>query len=179
MDLINIASGYLPLSLSDVDRGTFTKVVNFDPLEGDDRVTGIYGAILHDIKKQDPSLHVTRSWSEVDALCRDANANLILAISPYGFTVVTAQVDQKLAEGGWVLLVGSSKNPFLKPAKAFADGVRSRYRPVQYWPKWLDSLKDRILKSYPSQTSKLEHETKLDSFAIYQKHMPSRGLRWG
>lgn len=45
MDLINIASGYLPLSLDDVDRGTFTQVVNYDPLD-DSVLTGTYGALI-------------------------------------------------------------------------------------------------------------------------------------
>ncbi len=71
--LINLASGYLPISLSDVPPNVFTRVINYDPLD-ESILTGMYGAILRDELRKDPNTFVTIHEHVVDRLCPNTGA---------------------------------------------------------------------------------------------------------
>lgn len=173
MDLINIASGYIPLSLNDVDRNVFTKVMNFDPLDSSP-ITSHYVVLMRQLLPYDRGTYISRDRGIVDKLCRNGKTNLLMAVSPFGFTPVDAWLDRKLAPGGWVLLAGSKRNKYIKQGNAFSEEIVDRYMECpneNYYPRWLNEMATRILAEYPSQASNLHHSTRIDTFYVYQKKM--------
>lgn len=170
MDLINVASGYLPLSIEDVNRTVFTRVVNYDPLD-QSIVTAKYIWMIRHLRMSDPALNVVTNEEQLDEACQDGNTNLVMAVSPYGFPVMGALLDRKLAPGAWVLLIGSSNNKYITMKWAFTQDTVGGYREATYYPGWIDVWAHRILGEYNSQTSGLVRPTVLNSFYVYQKKM--------
>lgn len=178
MDVINIASGYQPIVKSDlIDCPLFIdKVVNYDPLPETElsvRYLQIIRMIHLGRNGQEEDLFLARSPRELDNHCLRGNTDLVIAISPYGFSAINADIDEKIAQWGYVIIFGNASNKYLKPENLFSsNGIRQKYAPLSETDAIAGYVKRAIIKilnEYQSYTSNLEKATEISTLHAYQK----------
>jgi hypothetical protein len=176
MDVINIGSGYQPISKADLDDCPLfiNKVVNYDPLP-DSRLTTRYLQLVDMIrlvKEVNEDLYLARTPDELNRLCFDGQTDLVIAISPYNFTVIDKYIDAKIAQWGYVIIFGNTKNPFIQPERSFSDGLHQKYAPLELTDPiagYVQRAIGKIKQNYQSYTTNLEKVTSFKDCNAYQK----------
>lgn len=169
-NVLNIGAGVLPLVASDLD---VDQVVNYDPLtalNNEDKAGRSAVITLTALSLQDPDLHYARREAQVDQLYPNGSVDLILSISPFGFTLVSAWAHGKLKPGGYVLVVANERNAWASDFdKLFADIPGSVYKVVEHPEPWIRAIRRRIVSHYPSSTSAAERPTILNQWVCFAK----------
>ncbi|TBV06689.1 hypothetical protein DNK34_10155 [Pseudomonas dryadis] len=97
--------------------------------------------------------------------------DLIIGISPFGFSLIDATTDRCLKVGGIVLIAGNKNNRYIKLEHSFHPSVlASNYSETKAPEDWISAMGTKILLHYPSHTSALEKDTKLNTLIFYQKN---------
>lgn len=111
-NVLNIGAGVIPLLPSEIGAD---HVVNYDPLGmSENRSTSYETAIAYNtfvLNEKDWGAFCL-SEGEVDIVCGNWSRDLILAISPYGYSVISDWSNKKLKVGGIVLILSAGNNPF-------------------------------------------------------------------
>lgn len=169
-NVLNIGAGVLPLVASDL---AVDQVVNYDPLtalNNEDKAGKSAVLALTVLSLQDPNLHYARREAQVDAVYANGSVDLILSISPYGFTLVSAWAHGKLKPGGCVLVVSNERNAWASDFdRLIADIPGAVYKVVEHPEPWISAIRRKIMRDYPSSTSTAERPTLLNQWVCFEK----------
>lgn len=166
--ILNVGAGYLPLVPADFESGGVSRVVNLDPLDLRDALSVKFLLVVKEI----PEILYFRTQAEADRSLLDDSVDLLLTVSPYGFSAIDDWATGKLRSLGYALVLGNTRNKFIaeEAGKLFSsEEVRSRYRKPVQEPEWVQRVIQTVLLQYTSRTSKAEHETKLDRRFLLQR----------
>ncbi|MBK0413753.1 hypothetical protein JD974_04980 [Chromobacterium haemolyticum] len=179
--ILNIAAGFVPLCSSDFEIGD-CEVVNYDPLfsaeskkildeecenERVDRGGVLVGYFIAMLKSfNDVSYH-----KEIYCGAHKKYFDLVVCVSPYGFTLINKDVDEALKDNGTVLVVGNSGNRYIKNKDFFTTDVKKNYIEQKDARRdWVGKFGWKLLTQYRSHTSSLEKGTRLDTMLIYNRN---------
>ncbi|BBE08189.1 Putative uncharacterized protein [Mycoavidus cysteinexigens] len=125
--LLNMGCGYLPLVPDDLKingRNIFDYVINYDPLylvnkedqEKDKMMTDMNFIRCFNGVERDKA-QFTQYVHEI----KNEIIDVILAISPFGFSVINRWNHNLLIYGGFVIIIGNTANPYLNNEKRLFD----------------------------------------------------------
>ncbi len=180
--VLNIGAGFFPLVATDIGAEI---VINYDPLQfhkakGDitsktyDDAEKYFKTVIRFkeiIAKSDEIMYET-DRDKLDQLIPDSTVDLVISISPYGFTLIDEWVDAKLRIYGNILVAANSKNKWAEQDSNLysSNKIKDRYQEKTNLPGTrLSAWRLAILKKYQSNTTKIEKETELDMFRLLQK----------
>jgi hypothetical protein len=157
-NVLNIAAGFLPIVAADFAQYDVGKVVNYDPLVHSP-LTGVFAGIL----SEHPEILYRTRQAAVDADYANASVDLILAVSPFGFSLIDAWSNAKLKVGGYVVVFGAASNKWIKDAHLFTPAnLKDGYAEVDVPEPWVLAIANQVAQDYPSHTSHLERGTNLE-----------------
>ena len=167
--ILNIGAGLLPLVGEDFDADI---VYNYDPLTSarnkiDSLCFGFFAGLIHDPHSD---VRYATSENEINLMVDDLSIDLLLSISPFGFSLVTDWVHRKLKVGAQLLVVGNHANKWLTEEKLIAPGLKRHYQRLpRLMGRWEQLVEEKIRMAYPSHTSAMERSTQLDTFHFFIK----------
>lgn len=180
--VLNIGAGFLPLVASDLG---VEEVINYDPLQYQKAKGDITNQTYEDALKYfrtvirfkeliAPYAEVQyyTNRDEVDGKYRDGTVDLVISISPYGFTLIDEWVDAKLKYNGYILVAANHSNEWANNDEKLYSRTLDKdryYKPTNLTGTWLGSMRKVILQKYQSYTSKIEKDTVLDTIILIQK----------
>lgn len=182
-NVLNVGAGFLPIVASDLG---VDEVLNYDPLRyarntgqlTEDQYKEYMNyvenfGILKYIVEQEPMsgdiMYCTKR-EDVDKKYGENSVDLVLGISPYGFSLVDTWVNGKLKPEGYVVAIGNNNNEWMYADKLFSDDLTGRYRASNSPEGWIQQIINKVFSDYPSHTSALERNTKNNMAMIYKKN---------
>ena len=175
--ILNFAAGFLPLTGSDFGQGV--KVYNYDPLTTSrenkdfklrDNLKAKFSDLIMGLRKID-NLKYYFEEEEVKREVKKDSIDILICVSPYGFTLVTQWVHERLRPGAYIIMIGNTANKYItRDENIFEPPLRNFYCNVD-WPfdKFAIAVATKLLKEYPSNVSGLERITTLDYSNIFLK----------
>lgn len=169
--VLNMGAGFLPIVPKDLD---VDQIFNYDPLNEakeklDSKMFGYFMGLIRDTRN---GIFYTTKEVELNQQVQDHSIDLVLGISPFGFSLVNDLVNRKLSFGGYVLVAGNKSNRWINNDNLFSGTLLNDHYEVYDDEKsenWVVKVKEKIKRSYPSHTSAVERGTKLDIFKIFLK----------
>ncbi|MFV0885292.1 hypothetical protein ACNKH9_01010 [Metapseudomonas otitidis] len=166
--VLNIGSGFLPMVSGDFS--VACDVINYDPLDSalntlGGLLVGKFSGAIHgngDNMKYYTQPNFYRSIAP-------ATIDLVIGVSPFGFSLIDENIHNSLKIGASVLIAGNKSNPYLDKRLFAQEELRGKYLQRFSADDWILNMRDKIRDYYPSHTSALERGTPLDRFYIYQK----------
>lgn len=184
--VLNIGAGFLPIVASDLK---VTQVINYDPLmyskktgelkqkDYDDFMTYIKTVLRFKeimAASKDPDIHYFTDKEEVNEKIGKDSVDLVLSISPYGFSVINEWVDSKLKKMGLLLVIGNMENKWVKNQSNIfsSQDIGKKYSACndQDVEQWARDIQAMVLEEQLSHTSKIEKGTALNYAMFYQKN---------
>lgn len=180
--VLNIGAGFLPLVASDFEVKEVINVINYDPLQYQ-KDTGTITDKTYEEAKQYfrtvlrfkeliapyPEVQYFTKRHEVDSQYSDHTVDLVISISPYGFTLVDSWINEKLRPEGYIVAIGHARNRYMSEERLISADLRDRYNANNTPEPWIQNIIEKVCESYPSNTSGLERDTPLGNVMIYQK----------
>ena len=181
MKVLNIGAGFLPIVASDLE---VNQLINYDPLEYKKgqglltdreyeeaysflRIRDIFQALI----ASRPDIQYFKKRKDVDNIYPIDSVDLVISISPYGFTLIDTWVDEKIKKGGYIIVLGNSTNPYVtQDKKLFEFFLKADYteRDAEF-QGGLWGFIEKLTTYYKSHTSKLEDDTALNKTRIFRK----------
>jgi hypothetical protein len=171
--VLNMAAGYLAIAHGDF--GNNVKVYNYDPLIIDP--TDIDSILTFTVKKK---FNIFLNFMEdvlyfedeekIKAELAPSSIDLLICISPYGFTLVTQWVHERLKTGAYILVFGNNANKFLKKKSLFESSFSNKY--VEHkvcCDTFAKFVIEKISTYYQSNATGLKHDTTLNMTLHYIK----------
>lgn len=185
--VLNIGAGFLPLVAFDFSGSGVDEVINYDPLQYQND-TGIITSKVYEEAKEyfrtvlrfkelialNPEVQYFTKRHEVDSKYGDCEVDLVISISPYGFTLVDHWINEKLKPEGYIVAIGHAGNPYMAEDRLIDTNLRNRYNANSTPESWVQNIINKVCKLYPSNTSRLERDTSLGNVLIYQKTIAIR-----
>jgi hypothetical protein len=171
--VLNVAAGLLPMAADDFS--VDCEVLNYDPLTSvknvlDGVMLGIFAGM---VSEPEPLFNYSHSANFYSTLT-PKSLDLIIGVSPHGFSLIDADTDRCLKVGGIVLITGNKKNKYILAKNSFAStALENNYSPTEAPDNWILKMGEKILLHYPSHTSALERDTKLETLIFYKKNKES------
>lgn len=101
---------------------------------------------------------------------KDGSVDVVLAVSPYGFSIVNEEVSRVLRPGGGIIILGSRKNKFVKGHASNSPDTLEKLREVKDGEDAeLGRIAAYIGTNYVSFTTGGVSETKLDTTRMWRK----------
>lgn len=147
------------------------EVLNYDPLTSvknvlDGVMVGIFAGMVSGPNPYFNYSHAANFYATISPLSLD----LIIGVSPFGFSLIDETTDRCLKVGGIVLITGNKANRYIKKDNSFMPlSLGDSYSSIVAPEDWIAAMGNKILLHYPSHTSALEKDTKLDTLIFYQK----------
>lgn len=169
-NVLNIGAGVLPLVAQDLEADF---VYNYDPLDSakkklDSVWFGIFLGIIRD--PESDVVYMTEEDKIRDAV-PDNSIDLLISISPYGFSVINEWVDAKLKSNAKVLVFGNSSNKWVNNSNNIFlnEELSEKYEAEANLNDWENLIKGKVQQFYPSQTSAVEKDTEINIFKNFTK----------
>lgn len=178
--VLNIGAGLRPIVANDFDY--VRSVYNYDPLEYQHPQDGptekskkeeveyqlMVWKFLAIAKNQD-DIKYYQKRDELDRELEEPTIDLVLSISPYGYTVVDEWIDKKVKPRGYIVAIGHAGNPYMFEDKLFTQATRKKYTALNTPAPLVQQIINKVNEKYKSVKSKMEEETFLGHVMIYQK----------
>ena len=175
--ILNIAAGFLPLVGSDF--GPSVKVYNYDPLatsckdkdfELRENLKAKFSDLIMGLRKIDNVKYYFEE-EEVKREVKKDSIDILICVSPYGFTLVTQWVHERLKIGAYIIIIGNKANKYITHGEnIFEPPLQQCYCKV-LWPfdTFAMDVATKLLKKYPSNVSGLGRKTTLDLASVFLK----------
>jgi len=175
-NVLNIAAGLLPIVATDL---RVDNVVNYDPLsalanadKGGRRIV----SHLMVLSKAFGDIKYARRQAEVDRWYPNSSVDLVLSVSPYGFTLINEWVHRKINICGYVVVIGNLANKFIKQDQHLFESGEIFNSYVESTPDnyisepWVDEICKYVMKNARSfKTDPNGRATELNKVRIFQR----------
>jgi hypothetical protein len=178
--VLNIAAGLLPIVATDFQE--VGELVNYDPLDAlRSTETGADAArFLAMFAMAAGDIIYARRQAEVDSHYANGSVDLVMSVSPYGFTLVDEWVHAKIRVGGYILVAGNASNKFVmnnrclfaSPEIAACYVEESRQGPPTPQPApepWVCRIANRVRRIRSYRSHACGDPTNLDFIRVFQK----------
>lgn len=175
-NVLNIAAGLLPIVASDLNAD---EVVNYDPLTGlanaDEGGRAVVSHLMV-LSQAMGDIRYARRQAEVDSVYPNGSVDLVLAVSPFGFKLISRWVADKVRVGGHVLVIGNKSNKHVKQDAHLFDPVTLADSFVEdgkdgaFSLPWINTVADLVRQNVKSfKTDPASGGTTLDLVRIFER----------